>query len=127
MMNRIKQIENLLIAHIERPSFKAGDTVAVDFKVREGEKERIQTFQGIVIQRRGGGVTENFTVRKISNGVGVEKIFPLHSPLLESLKVLKLGKVRRARLFYLRKLRGALKVKERRAFRPKKLAAEVKA
>ena len=88
MMNRIEAIENLLMQQKNHPDFKAGDTVAVDFIVKEGEKERIQTFQGIVIQRRGGGVTENFTVRKIASGVGVEKIFPLHSPLLKELKLL---------------------------------------
>lgn len=124
MTNKVQQIEQLLMQTVERPDFKAGDTVVVEFKVLEGDKERVQAFQGIVIQRRGSGVTERFTVRKISDGVGVEKIFPLHSPLLVGLKVLKLGKVRRARLFYLRDLRGALKVKERRTFRAKAKTAE---
>lgn len=124
MTNKVQQIEQLLMQTVERPDFKAGDTVVVEFKVLEGDKERVQAFQGIVIQRRGSGVTERFTVRKISDGVGVEKIFPLHSPLLVGLKVLKLGKVRRARLFYLRDLRGALKVKERRTFRVKAKTAE---
>jgi large subunit ribosomal protein L19 len=84
------------------PEFKAGDTVNVYVKIVEGNKERIQQFKGICIQRRGAGGTETFTVRKISNGIGVERIFPLHSPSIEKVEVLKRGRVRRARLFYLR-------------------------
>lgn len=96
------------------PEFRAGDTVSVDFKVIEGAKERIQTFTGVVIQRRGGGVAETFTVRKISNNIPVERIFPLHSPRIATIKVNRLGKVRRARIFYMRDLSGkASRIKER--------------
>lgn len=96
------------------PEFRAGDTVSVDFKVIEGAKERIQTFTGVVIQRRGDGVSETFTVRKISNNIPVERIFPLNSPRIATIKVNRLGKVRRARLFYMRELSGkAARIKER--------------
>jgi large subunit ribosomal protein L19 len=96
------------------PEFRAGDTVSVDFKVIEGAKERIQTFTGVVIQRRGDGVAETFTVRKISNNIPVERIFPLHSPRIATIKVNRLGKVRRARIFYMRDLSGkASRIKER--------------
>jgi large subunit ribosomal protein L19 len=84
------------------PSFKAGDTVDVHVRIAEGDKERIQVFRGVCIQRRGSGATETFTVRKISSGIGVERIFPVHSPTIEKVEVLRRGKVRRARLFYLR-------------------------
>lgn len=98
------------------PEFRAGDTVSVDFKVIEGAKERVQTFTGVVIQRRGTGSSETFTVRKISNNVPVERIFPLNSPRIASIKVNRLGKVRRARLFYMRDLSGkAARIKERGA------------
>ena len=105
-------------AHVRKdlPDFRAGDTVSVDFRVIEGNKERIQTFTGVVIQRRGSGVSETFTVRKISNNVPVERIFPLHSPRIASIKVNRLGKVRRARLFYMRDLQGkAARIRERGA------------
>lgn len=96
------------------PEFRPGDTVAVHIRVIEGEKERIQIFEGVVIKFRGGGITKTFTVRKISHGIGVEKIFPLHSPRIAEIKVLKKGKVRRAKLYYLRELRGkAARIKER--------------
>jgi len=96
------------------PEFRAGDTVSVDFKVIEGAKERIQTFTGVVIQRRGHGISETFTVRKISNNIPVERIFPINSPRIASIKVNRLGKVRRARLFYMRELQGkAARIKER--------------
>jgi large subunit ribosomal protein L19 len=96
------------------PSFRPGDTVRVHVKVKEGQRERIQIFEGVVIQRRGGGISETFTVRKISNGVGVERIFPLNSPVIAKIEVVRRGKVRRAKLFYLRKLRGkAARIKER--------------
>jgi large subunit ribosomal protein L19 len=98
------------------PEFRAGDTVSVDFKVIEGAKERIQTFTGVVIQRRGSGISETFTVRKISNNIPVERIFPLNSPRIASIKVNRLGKVRRARIFYMRDLQGkAARIKEREA------------
>ncbi len=98
------------------PNFKAGDRVTVHYKIKEGNKERIQLFQGDVLQRRNAGVTETFTVRKISNGVGVERVFPLHSPNIEKIEVNRRGKVRRARIFYLRKSIGkAARIKEKRS------------
>lgn len=99
----------------EHPKFKAGDTVVVTYKIKEGSKERLQNFQGIVLQRKGGGPTETFTVRKISGNVGVERIFPLASPHIEEIKVLRRGAVRRARIFYLRGLKGKkARIKEKR-------------
>ena len=88
------------------PDFSPGDTVRVHVKVREGEKERIQAFEGVVIGRRGGAIRESFTVRKISYGVGVERVFPLHSPSIDRIEVVRHGRVRRAKLYYLRSLRG---------------------
>ncbi len=97
------------------PKFKSGDTITVQYKIKEGEKERLQNFQGIVLQRSGSGNTETFTVRKISNNIGVERIFPLSSPFLEKITVNKRGVVRRARIFYLRALRGKkARIKEAR-------------
>lgn len=96
------------------PEFKAGDTVKVHVKVVEGSRERIQIFEGVVIRRRGGGISETFTVRKISYGVGVERTFPLHSPRIDKIEVVRRGTVRRAKLYYLRNLRGkAARIKER--------------
>jgi len=101
-------------ARTDIPEFRAGDTISVDFKVIEGTKERVQTFSGVVIQRRGSGISETFTVRKISNNIPVERIFPLHSPRLAAVKVNRLGKVRRARIFYMRGLQGkAARIEER--------------
>ena len=95
------------------PEFKAGDTVNVYVRIAEGDKERVQQFKGTCIQRRGQGATETFTVRKISGGIGVERIFPLHSPIVERIEVTRRGKVRRARLFYLRdKIGKAARIKE---------------
>ncbi|CAC8925406.1 50S ribosomal protein L19 [Staphylococcus aureus] len=88
------------------PSFRPGDTLRVHVRIIEGTRERIQVFEGIVIKRRGGGVSETFTVRKISSGVGVERTFPLHTPKIEKIEVKRRGKVRRAKLYYLRSLRG---------------------
>ena len=88
------------------PQFKSGDTVAVHYKVREGNKERIQIFEGVVIRVSGGGVAKTFTVRKISSGIGVERIIPINSPMIEKIVVLKIGKVRRSKLYYLRGLSG---------------------
>jgi large subunit ribosomal protein L19 len=88
------------------PQFAIGDTVRIDVKVIEGNRERKQAFQGTVIQRKGSGIHETFTVRKVSQGVGVERIFPLHSPNVSAIKVVRRGKVRRAKLYYLRKLKG---------------------
>lgn len=97
------------------PSFGAGDTVTVKYKIREGGKERIQNYQGVVLQRRGSGNTETFTVRKISGNVGVERIFPVRSPFIDDIIVNKRGVVRRARIFYLRGLRGKkARIKEKR-------------
>lgn len=97
------------------PAFRAGDTVRVNVRVKEGEKERTQAFEGVCIARRGAGVSATFTVRKISNGVGVERIFPLHSPMLADITVVRRGRVRRAKLFYLRSLTGkATRIKERK-------------
>ena len=96
------------------PDFKAGDTITVTYRIVEGNKERNQKFQGIVLQRRGSGPTETFTVRKISNNVGVERIFPISSPFITSIELNKHGKVRRARIYYLRALKGKkAKIKER--------------
>ena len=88
------------------PRFKPGDTVKVHVRIREGEKERVQIFQGVVIRKRKGNVNSTFTVRKVSYGVGVERIFPLHSPMVDKIEVVSRGRVRRSRLYYLRKLRG---------------------
>ena len=111
-MDFIKLVEEEQMKQ-EIPEFKPGDTVNVHVKVVEGTRERIQQFQGVVIRRRGGGMRETFTVRRISYGVGVERTFPLHSPRIEKIEVVRKGKVRRAKLFYLRKLRGkAARIKE---------------
>ncbi len=104
----------------EYPEFKAGDTLTVTYKIKEGDKERLQKFRGVVIQRRGAGATETFTIRKVSNGVGVERIFPFASPFIESIVLEKRGKVRRARIFYLRNLTGKkARIKERTYSAPK--------
>ena len=101
------------------PDFRAGDTLKVNVKVVEGTRSRIQAFQGVVIARQGSGVRETFTVRKVSFQVGVERTFPVHSPSLESIEVVTRGDVRRAKLYYLRKLRGKkAKIKEKRDFTP---------
>jgi len=98
----------------DRPLFAAGDTLRVNVRVREGEKERIQVFEGVCIGRKGGQLSETFTVRKVSNGVGVERIFPLHSPSVDSIEVVRYGRVRRAKLYYLRNLKGkAARIRER--------------
>ena len=99
----------------EVPPFRAGDTLRVSVRVREGDKERLQAFEGICIARRGSGVSETFTVRKISNGVGVERIFPVHSPMLAGITVVRRGRVRRAKLYYLRHVSGkATRIRERK-------------
>lgn len=97
------------------PPFRAGDTLRVNVRVKEGDKERIQAFEGVCIARRGSGVSESFTVRKISNGVGVERIFPVHSPMLADIQVIRRGRVRKAKLYYLRQLAGkATRIKEKK-------------
>ena len=116
-MNVIKQIEQELIAKNELPAFGAGDTIIVSYRIVEGNKERIQQFQGVVLQRRGQGTTETFTVRKMSGNVGVERIFPISSPFIDAITVNKRGAVRRARIFYFRGLTGkAARIKEKRSF-----------
>jgi large subunit ribosomal protein L19 len=100
---------------LDLPDFAAGDTVKVHVKIREGEKERIQVFQGVVIGKRNGTSNASFTVRKVSSGIGVERVFPLHSPNLDKIEVVSYGRVRRAKIYYLRKLKGkAARIKERR-------------
>ena len=96
------------------PEFRVGDTVRVDVKIVEGNKERIQAFEGVVVSRKSGGVSETFTVRKISAGVGVERIFPIHSPKIAGITVVRKGKVRRAKLTFLKELAGGYRIKERR-------------
>lgn len=114
-MDLVKFVEEQAVVKNEIPAFKAGDTVAVHYKIREGNKERVQVYQGVVIQRNSVGVNETFTVRKVSNGVGVERIFPVNSPNIEKVEVMNYGKVRRAKLFYLRNLTGkAARIKSKR-------------
>lgn len=108
---------NLVTAYqlrTDHPEFRSGDTVAVHVKIKEGEKERIQIFQGTVVQIKGTGINKSFTVRKISNGVGVERIFPIHSPNIDKIENTRLGRVRRSRIYYLRDLRGkAARIREK--------------
>jgi len=113
-METIKQIEKEMM-RLDLPAFAPGDTVKVHVKIKEGEKERIQVFQGVVISKRKGTTNATFTVRKVSYGIGVERIFPLHSPIIDKIEVITHGRVRRAKIYYLRKLRGkAARIKERR-------------
>ncbi len=113
-MHSLSEVESPFLRS-DLPEFRAGDTVKVHVKVAEGDKERIQIFQGVVIARRGSGTRETFTVRKISGGIGVERIFPLHTPTIDTIEVVRRGRVRRAKLYYLRKLRGkAARIEERR-------------
>jgi large subunit ribosomal protein L19 len=117
-MSQLMEIERQFL-RAGVPEFKPGDTVRVQVKVVEGDKERLQAFQGVVIARKGSGTREMFTVRKISGGIGVERIFPLHAPVVDSIEVLRRGKVRRAKLYYLRGLRGkAARIEERREEQP---------
>jgi len=114
-MERIKEITNLIVESREWPEFGAGDTITVTVKITEGKKERLQSFQGVVLQRRGVGMTETFTIRKMSSGIGVERIIPVNSPHIDSITVNKRGVVRRARVFYLRERTGkSARIKERR-------------
>jgi large subunit ribosomal protein L19 len=109
-MNLLKEIENEQMAKLsdgkEIPDFQPGDTVIVNVKILEGERSRVQAYEGVCIGRAGSGLNENFTVRKISYGEGVERVFPLYAPMIDSIKVVRRGKVRRAKLYYLRGLRG---------------------
>ena len=114
-MDAIKYVQELYSKNTEHPNFRPGDNVVVNYKIVEGTKERIQAFRGDVIQIKGTGTTKTFTVRKMSNGVGVERIFPMNSPGIVEIKVLKRGKVRRAKLYYLRSLVGKkARIKERK-------------
>ena len=112
-MEKVKELTKKLTETKDIPDFKAGDNINVHYKIKEGSKERVQVFRGDVIQRKGTGVTQTFTVRKISNGVGVERVFPLLSPNIDKIEVNKIGKVRRAKIFYIRELKGkAARIKE---------------
>ena len=122
-MNLIQQLEKEQVAKLSAgkdiPEFGPGDTVVVNYKVVEGERARIQAYEGVCIGRSGAGLNENFTVRKISYGEGVERVFPLYSPMIDSIKVVRRGKVRRAKLYYLRGRRGkAARISERQEHRP---------
>lgn len=115
MSNLLKYVQEQFVTKHSHPKFKAGDTVTVHYNIKEGEKERVQQYQGVVIQRKGEGATESFTVRKMSNNVGVERIFPINSPFISKIEVNKQGIVRRARVFYLRGLTGkAARIKEKK-------------
>ena len=114
MQEIIRAVERKMLVD-RKVDYRPGDTVNVSLRIKEGDKERVQAFEGVVIARKGEGVSATFTVRKISNGVGVERIFPLHSPMLESISVVRRGRVRRAKLFYLRELTGkATRIKEKK-------------
>jgi large subunit ribosomal protein L19 len=116
-MDVVREITDSLIDRADVPDFKAGDTITVHYKIKEGNKERIQQFQGVVLQRRGSGITETFTVRKMSGSHGVERIIPVNSPMIDRIDINKVGSVRRARIFYLRDRSGkAARIKERRNF-----------
>lgn len=124
-MDAVKFVEQQLIKTKKNPDFKAGDNITVYYKIIEGAKERIQAFRGDVIQRRGSGLTQTFTVRKISDGIGVERVFPLFSPNIDNIEVNKIGKVRRARLFYLRKRFGkSARIEEKKMHEENKAATE---
>lgn len=114
-MNLMSVVESQFAVTRDWPEFKSGDTITVHYKIKEGNKERVQQFRGVVIQRKGTGNTATFTVRKMSGNVGVERIFPVSSPFIEKIESNKKGKVRRARIFYLRKLTGKkARIKEKR-------------
>ncbi len=115
MSNLIDFVQNEFVAKKDFPKFNSGDTITVTYEIKEGEKTRSQFFKGVVIQRRGSGSTETFTIRKMSGAVGVERIFPINMPALQSIEVNQRGKVRRARIFYFRELTGKkAKIKQRR-------------
>lgn len=114
-MDLLKLVQDKYIEKKEFPEFSAGDTITVYYKIKEGAKERIQFFRGVVLQRRGSGPTETFTIRKMSGNIGVERIFPVNLPTIDKIEVNKVGKVRRARIFYQRELTGkAARIKEKR-------------
>nr|WP_299036931.1 50S ribosomal protein L19 [uncultured Psychrobacter sp.] len=121
----VQSVENAQL--VERPDFSAGDTVVVQVKVREGERERLQAFEGVVIAKRNRGLNSAFTVRKISSGVGVERAFQLHSPIIDSIEVKRRGAVRRAKLYYLRERSGkSARIREKLVARPTKAGAQKK-
>ena len=123
-MERLRAVEREGLK-TDIPAFSPGDTVRVMVRVREGEKERLQAFEGICIARRGGGINETFTVRKISAGVGVERIFPLHAPLIAEIGIMRKGRVRRAKLYFLRRLAGkSARIREKRGAAQQATAAE---
>lgn len=111
-MNLIDKINKRQIK-TDVPEFRVGDTVRVDVKIKEGKRERIQAFEGVVTARKGGSITETFTVRKKSGNVGINRVFPVHSPIIEKITVVKKGKVRRAKLNFLKNIKGGFKIKER--------------
>lgn len=114
-MDLVKLVEKEFEVENNHPEFKAGDTITVSYKIREGNKERIQNFRGVVIQLRGSGSTKTFTIRKMSGNIGVERIFPINSPFIENIELNKRGSVRRKRIFYLRGLTGKkARIKEKR-------------
>jgi large subunit ribosomal protein L19 len=116
-MNVISEIQKELVVQKELPKFGAGDTISVSYKIVEGNKERIQQFQGVVIQRRGSGATETFTIRKMSGNIGVERIIPISSPFIDSISIVKRGAVRRARIFYFRERTGkSARIREKKNF-----------
>jgi large subunit ribosomal protein L19 len=111
----VREMITLEQKRIDMPEFRAGDTVRVHVRIKEGEKERLQAFEGVVLRRRGEGLGSSFTVRKVSYGVGVERIFPLHTPVIDHVDVVSKGRVRQSRIYYLRQLRGkAARIKEER-------------
>lgn len=114
-MDLVKYVQEKYVERNDLPDFKAGDTITVYYSIKEGEKTRTQFFRGVVLQRRGAGTSETFTIRKMSGNVGVERIFPINNPSIEKIEVNKLGKVRRARIFYQRERTGkSARIKERR-------------
>ena len=115
MSSLVKFVEEQFVEKKELPSFSSGDTITVYYEIREGDKTRTQCFKGVVLQRRGSGSTETFTIRKMSGSIGVERIFPINSPSIQKIEINKRGKVRRARIFYFRNLTGKkAKIKEKR-------------
>ena len=115
MNPKVQQVANSNVDIKELPKFKAGDTITVNYKIKEGNKERVQPYQGVVIKRTGKGSTATFTVRKISNGIGIERIFPLFSPFIEGIQINKVGVVRRSKIYYIRERTGkAARIKEKR-------------
>jgi large subunit ribosomal protein L19 len=117
MSNIIRDLQAEITPANNIPDFKAGSTITVHYKIKEGNKERIQLFQGVVIQRRGSGATETFTIRKISGNVGVERVIPVQSPFIEKIEINKVGAVRRARIYYFRERRGkSARIKEKRRY-----------